>query len=71
MEIGKIYMGCINKEPVFYLGRWSYQNSSTWIHQFEYLNLKENIAGYGQTDEQMKKENYELLKEYSVLYGRE
>jgi len=71
LEHGKVYVGSINREPVWYLGRWNYEESATALHQFEYIKHHEKVAGYGQTDEQVAAENYILDEVSNILYERD
>jgi hypothetical protein len=68
---GKVYTGIIHKKPAIYLGLWSYEGSEVKLHQFEYVHSHYNVAGYGQTDEQMNRENYTVAETEDMLYGRE
>jgi len=70
LEIGQVYIGTVHKKKVVYKGL----QVSEWYphheyHQFDYLILEERLAGYGQSDDQVLKENYSLCKVETVLYG--
>lgn len=80
LEVGRIYIGQINKKPVKYMGM-SYDTETTGLPlvvlwQFEFV-LKEDlpgpkggVAGYGQTEKQVNKERYTFAQSLDVLYGK-
>lgn len=79
LEVGAIYIGEIHTKPVRFMGL-SYDVETislplVVLWQFEYV-LKEHlpgpkggVCGYGQTEEQMVKENYTVVETLDVLYG--
>lgn len=76
LKKGKIYFGQIEKKYVLYLGKIKPDWGEEPLHEFEYVVPKDlpgpkgGISGYGQTDEQMLAENYELAPTAEVLYGK-
>lgn len=70
MEINKIYIGKVEKKPVKYVGYQEFEESGTFYHQFEYVIPNKSIIGYGQTDEQLKNEQYIICPLVNILYGR-
>lgn len=71
LEIGRVYIGDIHKDSVWYLGYWSYEDSKIPLHQFEYIKCRPAVAGYGQTDEQSVLENYKISETEDILYARD
>ncbi len=69
LQIGKVYLGKIHKELVIYEGYEEHEEGG-WYHQFTFVKEKPVEVGYGQTTEQVLKENYKLKLTESILYGQ-
>lgn len=72
LEIGRIYVGKEHKRPVRYI-----ENDEAGLYQFEYVFKEETdfpgkayICGYGQNVSQVFKEEYKLVENLDLLYGK-
>lgn len=72
LQIGKIYKGRYHKQPHKFIGLSGHSEVHKGaLYQFEVVfQIDERLGGYGQTREQVIKEEYKLDRNLTILYGK-
>jgi len=69
LKKGKVYIGKHHNFPVLFMGLELDENYN-WLYQFKELFPKHpNVVGYGQSYNQMRREEYKQDENMTTLYG--
>jgi hypothetical protein len=70
VKLGRLYIGKIHNTLVKYKGFYNFnKDGEDYLHQFEYVPERPITSGYGQTDEQVKLDDYQESVAGTILFG--